>query len=384
MKRRTFIKSGSVAAISVATPLAGFSGNPSIGEPEKEKNMVKFTRDGLDLSTREYSALLNEIVDTNGIEADSYSRFGVVEELEKRMAEILGKESAVFMPTGTLANNIAVRELSGSDDRVIVQTESHLYNDSGDCAQKLSNLNLIPLAPGKATFSLDEVKDAVERTKKGRVKTGVGVISIESPVRRKDNEIFGFETMKNITDYARKNGIRLHLDGARMFNACIHSGKNPAEFAAMFDTVYVSLYKDFNAASGAILAGTKEFTKELFHVRRMFGGGMPQVWPFAAVALHYIDSFLTDYTESVKRAEKLFALLEKSPAFKIEKIVNGTNVFKLHTDITDREKFRNNLKDRNIVIPEPDKSFEGFKMKINPTLLRSTHEKIAGAFFESI
>ncbi len=384
MKRRTFIRSGGVAAIAITSPLAGFSGNPSITGLKKDRNMVKFTRDGLDLSTREYSTLLNEIVDTNGIEADSYSRFGVVEELEKRMAEILGKESAVFMPTGTLANNIAVRELSGSDDRVIVQAESHLYNDSGDCAQRLSNLNLMTLAPGRATFTIDEVKDAVMRTKKGRVKTGVGVISIESPVRRMDNEMFDFETMKTVTDYARENGVRLHLDGARLFNACVHSGKSPADFASMFDTVYISLYKDFNAASGAILAGTKEFTKDLFQVRRMFGGGMPQVWPFAAVALHYLDSFLNDYSESVKQADVLFGLLEKTPAFKIEKIPNGTNVIKLHINVEDREKFRENLKTRNIIIPSPDKTFKGFKMKINTTLLRSTPEKIAGAFFESV
>ena len=384
MKRRTFIKAGSAAAVISAGPFTGIAGNAPETQLEKDKKAVKFTRDGLDLTTREYSELLREITKTKGINPDNYSRFGVVEELEYRMAEMLGKESAVFMPTGTLANHIAVRELSGKDDRVIVQAESHLYNDSGDCAQKLSNLNLMPLAPGKATFTLDEVKNAVTRTKKGRVKTGIGVISIESPVRRKDNEMFDFETMKSITEYACENGIRLHLDGARMFNACVHSGKSPADFAKLFDTVYVSLYKDFNAASGAILAGTKEFTKDLYHVRRMFGGGMPQVWPFAAVALHYLDTFLDDYAESVKQAEKLFALLEENPAFKIEKIPNGTNVFKLYVKTSDRDRFRENLESKNIFIPAPDKTFEGFKMKINNTLLRSNPEEIAKKFVGAI
>ncbi len=384
MKRRDFIKASSAAAFAVTTPLSGFAGKHQSFEVEKEWKTVKFTRDGLDLTPKEYSTLLDEIVVREGIKSDSYSRFGIVEKLEKRMAEILGKESAVFMPTGTLANHIAVRELSGKNDRVIVQAESHLYNDSGDCAQKLSGLNLIPIARNKATFTLDDVKNVVEQTENGRVKTGVGVISIESPVRRKDNEMFDFEMMKTIASYAKEKGIKMHLDGARMFNACVHSGKSPSDFASMFDTVYVSLYKDFNAASGAVLAGPKEFTKNLFHVRRMFGGGMPQVWPFAAVANHYLDSFSDDYSQSVKQAEQLFGLLEKNSTFKIERIPNGTNVFKLYTDIPDREKFRDNLKKRDILIPAPDKSFNGFKMKINATLLRSTPEKTAKAFEEAV
>lgn len=345
-----------------------------------ESKQVKFTRDGLDFSPSEYSLLLKELSNNYGIEADSYSRNGIVKKLEDRMAAILGKESAVFMPTGTLANHIAVRELAGEQDRAIVQAESHLYNDSGDCAQRLSSLSLVPLAPGKATFTLDEVKDVVERTERGRVKTGVGVISIESPVRRKDNEMFDIRELEQIVSYAKSKNIRLHLDGARLFNACVHSGKQPKDFAEMFDTVYVSLYKNFNAASGAILAGSKKFTKDLYHVRRMFGGGMPQVWPFAAVADHYLDGFLDDYSKSLEQAEMLFKLLEENPAFRIEKIPNGTNVFKLHVQTAERNQFREKLKSLGIIVPSPANDFDGFRMKINPTLLRLGPKEIAKGF----
>jgi threonine aldolase len=384
MKRRYFLKTGSIATIAATTSFSAFSQNGKPIALSPESKQVKFTRDGLDFSPSEYSALLQELSKDNDIKSDSYSRGGIVKKLEDKMARILGKESAVFMPTGTMANHIAVRELAGKQDRVVVQAESHLYNDSGDCAQKLSGLNLIPLAPGQATFTLDEVKDVVDRTEKGRVKTGVGVISIESPVRRKDNEMFDFKEMEHIAAYSKSKNIRLHLDGARLFNACVHSGKQPKDYAEMFDTVYVSLYKNFNAASGAVLAGTKEFTKDLYHTRRMFGGGMPQVWPFAAVANHYLDSFLDDYSKSLEQAEMLFKLLGENQAFKVEKIPNGTNVFKLHVQTTDRNQFHERLKSSNIILPSPANDFEGFRIKINPTILRSTPDEIAKGFIDAL
>jgi threonine aldolase len=117
---------------------------------------VRLSGDGLGLSPVEYAALLHRLLDEKGIVPDSYSLGGVVEELEERCARVLGKERAIFMPTGTLANHLAVRALAGGSSRVIVQEESHLYQDEGDCAQTLSNLTLMPLAAGRATFTADD------------------------------------------------------------------------------------------------------------------------------------------------------------------------------------------------------------------------------------
>ncbi|RLD80647.1 MAG: amino acid lyase, partial [Bacteroidetes bacterium] len=287
LNRRNFVKLSGATALGI--PFLSFSDR----EPElflnKTQQKVKFTRDGIDFSPEEYAALLSKLLTKNKLVVDSYSRGGVVEDLEKKFADILGKESAVFMPTGTLANHIAIRKLADNRKKVIVQAESHIYNDSGDCAQNLSGLNLIPLAEGKTTFTLAEVKNAINRTDNGRVKTDIGAIMIESPVRRTDNEMFDYDEMKKISVLAIQNNIKMHLDGARLFNAVAHSKISAKEYAKLFDTVYISMYKNFNAASGAILAGTKEFCKDLYHIRRMFGGGMPQVWPFALVALNYAD-----------------------------------------------------------------------------------------------
>lgn len=381
MKRRNFIKTGGLIGAAIAAPAVALSQEiPVNSQLIKDQQKVNFTRDGLDFTVREYSQLLSEIEEKEGIDLDNYSRGGVVEKLEKRMAEILGKESAIFMPTGTLANHIAIRKLAGDKRKVLVQSDSHIYRDSGDCANTLSGLNLIPLGKGKFDFDLAEVEEAVARTNAGRVNTEIGVISIESPVRRYNNQLFDFEQMQAISAYAKKNNIKMHLDGARLFNACVHTGKSPADYAELFDTVYVSLYKNFNAASGAILAGSKEFTKGLYHMRRMFGGGMPQVWPFAAVALHSLDGFLDDYKESLKQADMLFKLLEKHPNIEINKLPQGSNVFQMKLRNTDIQKFKVALETKNIYLPSANAKDGFVYFKINPSILRRPVKEIAELF----
>ena len=378
-QRRNFIKQSGLIGLAslVNLPALAFSGQDN----SRKMPSVNFTRDGLDFSTKDYANKLAEIADSRGIDIDSYSNGGVVEELEKKMAAALGKEAAVFMPTGTLANHIAIRKLAGNTTRVLVQAESHIYNDSGDCAEVLSNLNLVPMNPGQTQFTLEDVKEQILRVNNGRVKTGVGVISIESPVRRTNNEVFEYAEMKKISLYAREKNIGMHLDGARLFNVPAHTGKTVNDYAALFDTVYISLYKDFNAASGAILAGTEEFCKDLYHTRRMFGGGMPNAWPFAAVALEYIDSFLDDYHKSQHEAKKLFAGLESQ--FKFEKIINGSNVMRLHVLNGEPESIQAKLRDKNIMLNNPTADFKGFYIKINPSLLRVDTKKLIQYFKEA-
>ena len=382
INRRSFLLSSGLLAGGVAS---GFR-FPASKETDKElkslQSTVKFIRDGIDMSPLEYSWELYQMAQEKKIQIDYYSNGGSVEELEKKFASLLGKESAIFMPTGTLANHIAIRKLAGKAKRVIVQADSHIYRDSGDCAQNLSGLNLIPIQAEKYSFSLADVLQAVEKNSVNRVKTPIGAISIESPVRRHNNQAFPFDEMKKISDYARSKNIGIHLDGARLFNASAHSGILPHQYAELFDTVYISMYKDFNAPSGAILAGSREFTKDLYHTRRMFGGGMPQVWPFAVVALKYADSFLENYKLSIQNAEQFFSLLKKNPNLQFERIQHGTNVFNLYLKETDPEKFRSALLKKQIVLPAP--TGNKFSMKLNVTINRKTPEWIAEKFEEAL
>jgi threonine aldolase len=290
---------------------------------------VHFCSDGLSLSPAEYAQLLVRLSKEDGSAADEFTRGGAVARLEERMAELLGKESAVFLPSGTLANLLAVRLLARSGRRVLVQRDSHLLNDTGDGAQELAGLTLVPLAPAGAAFTLDEVTAEWERAGEGRVATPIGAISIESPVRRLQGAVFDFAEMQRIAAFAREHGIGLHLDGARLFLATPYTGITPARYAALFDTVYVSLYKYFNAAGGAVLAGPGRLLDGLYHQRRMFGGSLRQAWPYAAVALHYAEGFAERFEQAARRADTLFAALHAQPGCRVLRPAGATNVTRL-------------------------------------------------------
>lgn len=381
--RRRFLQIGSAGtALSFAT---GTSRSVAVAatQPVFSEQDVRLSGDGLGLTPTASIELLARLTDENAIASDSYSNGGVVEELERAFAAALGKERAVFMPTGTLANHLAVRMLAGGPSRAIVQAESHLYNDTGDTIQTLSDIQLVPLAFGQATFTLDDVRALLDRTASGRVSTPVSVISIESPVRRKSGEAFDEAEMDRITAFARQEGIRTHLDGARIFLQAGFTGRSVADYARSFDTVYVSLYKYFNAPSGAILAGPSALLDQMFHVRRMFGGGLAKVWPFAAIALHYFRGFPERYARAVGVAREWTELVSGHEAFSTEPIPAGTNLFLLKVHHSDLNAFRDGLARQHVRLPAPLADGSGFRLGVNETWGRTTASDLAAMFVQA-
>jgi threonine aldolase len=292
-------------------------------EPDR---VVHTAGDGIGITPREYAALLNRLCQDKEVVDDNYLLGGEVAAFEQHWAKLLGKETAVFMPSGTLANQLALRALAGSKRRVIVPEMSHIYNDTGDACQTLNGQTLMPLAPGRATFTRADVEAVLARTAGGRVATDVGAIAIESPVRRLSGQVFDWEQVSQIAALARERGIGMHLDGARLFIASAYSGITPAEYSAPFDTVYVSLWKYFNCGIGAILAGPKRVLDGMFHTRRMFGGNLAVGWNAALVARHYMDGFEARLKTAVQTSEALYTALAKHPRIAIERIPNGTNL----------------------------------------------------------
>jgi threonine aldolase len=348
MRRRSFLASPLTAPLLQAAPA---------------DTRVYVYGDGIPFTPPEYAALLAKA--SAGVESDVYSRGGTVEKLEQKMAAALGKETAVWLPTGTLANHLAVRLLAGHKRRVLVQEESHLYRDCGDCCQTLSGLTLVPLAPGRATFGLADVEAASSEATLGRVATPVGAIQIETPVRRKMGERFDFDAMKRISAWARERRIGLHLDGARLFLESAATGRPVAEYTTLFDTVYVSLYKYFNAASGAVLAGPKSLLQDLYHIRRMFGGGLPQVWPFAAVAMQFVDGFTGRFRQALDTAAQVVRTLSTDSNFEFERIPNETNIFRMRVRNVNAPVYNMRLEQAGISARTP--SGDWFALQVNET-----------------
>ena len=367
--RRSFLASA-IPALAMAQ-----STSPQRGP---SRDLVSFSGDGVALQPAQYAKLLQEILDKGGNVTDRYLEGGAVEKLQDRFAKLLNKEAAVFLPTGTMANHFAVRLLSGSKRRVLVQQESHLYRDESDCAEMLSGLNLIPLASGRSTFTASEFENAVAESAGPPYPMPVGAVSIESPVRRKRGEVFDFAEMKAITAFAKANSIGTHLDGARVFLASAYSGVSPTQYASLFDTVYISLYKYFNAPFGAILAGPKELISKLPLLRRQFGGGLTHAWEPALVAMHYLDGFEERYGKAVLNGNRLMSLLQDTGRFQFERVKNGSNIFGMTVTGVGADVFRTRLLKTGILIGAAP------QLQINETINHRSAEELAAEFQKAL
>jgi threonine aldolase len=345
--------------------------------------LVHTSGDGIGITPRDYAALLNRLCQARDIADDNYLLGGEVETFEKHWATLLGKEAAVFMPSGTLANQLALRALAGTKRRVIVPEMSHIYNDTGDACQTLSGLTLMPLAPGRATFTKAEVEAVLTRTAGGRVATDVGAIVIESPIRRLSGQMFDWAEAKRVAALARDNGIATHLDGARLFIASAYTGIAPAEYAAQFDTVYVSLWKCFNSGIGAILAGPSRALDGMFHVRRMFGGNLAVGWNAALVARHFMEGFEERLKHAVQTSETVYAALATHPRLAIERIPNGTNLTRLTFKGVSAAEVASRLGARGIVMSAPAGPAT-ITLAVNETWSRRPAAELIAAFEEAL
>ena len=181
-------------SVTVAEPLTDER------QPTHSGLSVVFKGDGEPKTARETMRSLSEFEETVGLEEDTYTLGGTVERLETKFADMMGKEAAVFMPTGSLANHLAIRKHCGVRSAAIVQEQSHLYHDTGDTVPRLSGINLIPLAPGRTCFSVRELEAAVNTAEGARVDSQIGAVMVESPVRRQAGQIVPYDQMREITE----------------------------------------------------------------------------------------------------------------------------------------------------------------------------------------
>ncbi|MBB2146261.1 threonine aldolase [Pedobacter sp. LMG 31464] len=387
-KRRDFLKLSTLSAlplIASAVPFNTFAAENN--QPlSKDSEAVYFINDGIFYRPEDFINKLQEINTAAPIERDSYGEGGAVEKLLKKFIEITGKEAAVYIPTGTLANQLAISVLCGNNTKAFVQETSHVYRDEADASQTLYNKRLIPLAEGKAHFTVEELKKSVNYHKDGEVFVGgVGAISIETPVRRCENQAFPLDEIKKISAYCKEQGYKMHLDGARLHMATAFTNSTVKEYASYFDTVYMCLYKYLGATGGAVLCGDKVVIDQMHHLIKIHGGGIFNNWPSAAVALHHLNA-IDETMEKIKvKSKALFDQFNQLKGIKVSPIENGTNQLNVLLDKgIDPAKLNTRLRGEYTIVfglPQQD----GFvKIKVNATLLRRDNKLILDAFKEAI
>ena len=349
---------------------------------------VSFSGDGLPNTPKIIADKISSLDNLNAIQQDVYSVGGIVEELEIKFSEILNKEKSIFLPTGTMANHFAIRELSGTNSKTIVQEQSHIYQDSGDTLQSISGINLIPLGLDSSFFTIDEIKNILHKNSISRVPKKIGCISVESPVRRQKGQILTIEYLQELYDFAKENNINLHLDAARLYMMSSASKIPIHEYTKYFDTVYCSLWKYFGAPWGAILAGDSKLITNMFHTRRMFGGSIPNSSLNAALILSNLEGFETKMNDSYDKGIKLFNELNNTNKFNILIKDNHSNVFEMeYKSPDDYSKLRNHLITNNIFIPDFNAENYGIinnsnyvDIRINISILNKPIKEIYNAF----
>ena len=295
---------------------------------------------------------------------------------------ITGKEKAIYLPTGTMANQLAMKLLNGNHTKAIVPENSHIFRDEADAAQSVHRMRLIPLGKGKPYFELGDLEETLEYLNEGEVfKSGLGTLVIENPVRRADGTVVPLETIREVTGYCRERGIKLHLDGARLHIASAYSKVSVAEYSDLFDSVYISLYKYLNAAGGGILCGDASLIDQVPHQIKILGGNMLQSWPNTAMAIHYLWGIEERRKEIIKAADYLIHRLNKLDGIRITPIKNGSNVY----DLTFAEKinltdFLNHMHSEHNIGFRPPDNMGIVKFKVNQTLLNRDMDAIIEAW----
>jgi threonine aldolase len=233
--------------------------------------------------------------------------------LQEEVAGLLGMEAGLFVPSGTMSNGVAIRTHTQPGDEIIAEEHSHLYVYEGGGYAALSGCS-IALVPGK--YGLVNPEDVRKRIRKSEGSQShfpnASLICLENTSNRGGGTCYSLETLTEIGDIARESDCRMHLDGARFFNAVVASGNSASELVAMFDSVSICLSKGLGAPVGSVLVGSKPFIQEAHRWRKMFGGGMRQSGILAAAGLYALeqnfDRLKDDHDHARKLAESIQGL----------------------------------------------------------------------------
>ncbi|NLU21935.1 MAG: aminotransferase class I/II-fold pyridoxal phosphate-dependent enzyme [Phycisphaerae bacterium] len=233
------------------------------------------------------TAAMREAMMAAEVGDDVFGEDPTVVALERRTAEILGKEAAVFMPSGTMTNQVAVRVHTEPGDEILLEAEAHIYYYEVGGPAALSGV-MCRLLPGvRGIFGAAEVKAALRTWNVHYPKTKL--VCIENTHNRGGGSVWPVERVAEVAEAARAAGLRMHLDGARLWNASVASGVPEREYARYFDSVSVCFSKGLGAPVGSALAGTEEFVERARRFRKQFGGGMRQAGIIAAGALYALE-----------------------------------------------------------------------------------------------
>lgn len=255
---------------------------------------------------------------------DVFAGDPTINRLQERVAELLGKEAAIYMPSGSMANQTSLRAHTQPGDEIIAHEDSHIYHYEAGAPAAISGCSLKLLAGPRGQFTAAGVRAAV-RPRDSHFPQSTLVV-VENTHNRGGGSIWSVDAIAEIREVADEFGLKMHLDGARLMNACVATGRKPTEYTKFFDTVSVCFSKGLGAPVGSAVASTKDMIRRVHRFRKMFGGGMRQGGIIAAGALYAIEHHIDRLADDHANAKRLAEALAGMPGVAIDVSTVETNI----------------------------------------------------------
>jgi len=254
---------------------------------------------------------------------DVYGEDPTAERLQERAAEVLGKEAALFVPSGTMANQIALLLHCRRGDEVIIGEGAHLFFYEGGAGGAWAGAQFVEVGAG-GLFTADDMEAAIKPDAYYLARTRL--VCLENTHNRAGGRIFPQADVARVAERAHARGLAVHLDGARIWNAAVASGESPASLCAPADTVSACFSKGLGAPVGSVIASTRDHVEEARRLRRMLGGAMRQVGVLCAAALHALDHHVERLSEDHRHARILAEALAAARGLRCDPAGAETNI----------------------------------------------------------
>jgi threonine aldolase len=280
---------------------------------------------------------------------DVYKQDPTVIALETMVAQIFGMEAALFFPSGTMANQTAIKLHTQPGEQLIADKYAHVYNYEGGGASFNSGVSCKLLDGTRGMITANQVAEAINDPEFYHSPL-TSLVCVENTTNKGGGACYDFEEFKRIRKVCDENNLKFHMDGARIWNALVHKQENPNEYGKVFDTISVCLSKGLGAPIGSVLVSDSATIQRALRIRKMLGGGMRQVGYLAAAGIYALQNNVNRLVDDHKRAKELGEVLEKLQwVEKVEPVETNILIFSLKKGF-DEKLLIEKLKQKSIFI----------------------------------
>lgn len=268
-------------------------------------------------------------LDPSKIGDDVFGEDELTNEFEREVADLLGKEAGLFVPSGTMANQLAIKIATSEGDEVICESGAHLANYETAAPAALSRVQLKTLDGENGVLKAAQIEEAIRPVADWYPRTAL--VALENTHNRAGGTIYPLAEIERIYDLCQSRRLRMHLDGARLWNACVATGSKPKDWARFFDTVSVCFSKGLGAPIGSMLLGSKADIAKARRYRKMWGGGMRQTSVVVAMAKFALERHYDRLSLDHEGAKALARAFSRNPKFRVDLNLVQTNIVAVDT-----------------------------------------------------